>query len=87
MFRTLKALLVVGVVLFVAACGSDTDPAPNIVDILVADPKYSILVEAVVAAGLAGTLSGPGPLTVFAPTNAALVASVPPRRRFWRTSR
>jgi uncharacterized surface protein with fasciclin (FAS1) repeats len=37
-------------------------------------PDFSILVEAVVAAGLAPTLSGPGPFTVFAPTNAAFAA-------------
>ena len=39
-----------------------------------ADPDFSILVEAVVAADLATTLSGPGPFTVFAPTNAAFAA-------------
>lgn len=37
-------------------------------------PDFSILVEAVVAADLAGTLSQPGPFTVFAPTNAAFAA-------------
>jgi uncharacterized surface protein with fasciclin (FAS1) repeats len=36
--------------------------------------EFSILVEAVVAANLAGTLSGPGPFTVFAPTDAAFAA-------------
>ncbi len=36
--------------------------------------ELSILVEAVVAADLAGTLSGPGPFTVFAPTDAAFAA-------------
>ncbi len=60
--------------LSVAACGSDTASPPNIVDTLKADPKYSILVEAVVAADLAGTLSGPGPFTVLAPTNDAFAA-------------
>ncbi len=35
------------------------------------DPEFSILVEAVVAAGLVDTLSGEGPFTVFAPTNGA----------------
>ncbi len=34
-------------------------------------PEFTILVEAVVAAGLAPTLSGAGPFTVFAPTDAA----------------
>jgi len=37
-------------------------------------PDFSILVEAVVAADLAATLSQPGPFTVFAPTNAAFAA-------------
>ena len=50
-------------------------PAPkNIVEVAQGLPDFSILVEAVVAAGLADTLSGPGPLTVFAPNNAAFAA-------------
>jgi uncharacterized surface protein with fasciclin (FAS1) repeats len=36
--------------------------------------EFTILVEAVVAANLATTLSGPGPFTVFAPTDAAFAA-------------
>ncbi len=36
--------------------------------------EFTVLVEAVVAADLASTLSGPGPFTVFAPTDAAFVA-------------
>ena len=43
----------------------------NIVQTAQALPDFSILVEAVVAADLAGALSGPGPFTVFAPTDAA----------------
>ncbi len=47
----------------------------NIVETAIASaPEFSILVEAVVAANLQGTLSGTGPLTVFAPTNAAFAA-------------
>jgi uncharacterized surface protein with fasciclin (FAS1) repeats len=34
-------------------------------------PELTFLVEAVLHAGLAGTLSGPGPFTVFAPTDQA----------------
>jgi transforming growth factor-beta-induced protein len=49
-------------------------PLPNIVQIAQSVPDFSILVEAVVAAGLVDTLSGPGPFTVFAPNNAAFVA-------------
>jgi len=41
------------------------------VDIAINNDNFSILVEAVVKAGLAETLSGPGPFTIFAPTNAA----------------
>lgn len=37
-------------------------------------PDFSILVEAVMAAGLVETLQGAGPFTVFAPTNAAFAA-------------
>lgn len=50
-------------------------PAPTtIVDIAVANPDFSTLVAAIQAAGLAETLAGPGPFTVFAPTNAAFAA-------------
>jgi transforming growth factor-beta-induced protein len=48
--------------------------APSIVEIAQSSSDFSILVEAVVTAGLAETLSGPGPFTVFAPTNAAFAA-------------
>lgn len=43
----------------------------TIVDIAAGDPQFSTLVSLVTAAGLAETLSGPGPFTVFAPTNDA----------------
>ncbi|WP_341887520.1 fasciclin domain-containing protein [Variovorax sp. YR752] len=46
----------------------------NIVETAIATPAFSILVDAVVAAGLADTLSGPGPFTVFAPTDDAFAA-------------
>jgi uncharacterized surface protein with fasciclin (FAS1) repeats len=49
-------------------------PAENIVQVAQASPAFSILVQAVVAAGLVDTLSGPGPFTVFAPTDAAFAA-------------
>lgn len=37
-------------------------------------PQFSVLVEAVMAANLQGTLSGARPFTVFAPTNDAFTA-------------
>ena len=46
-------------------------PDRTIVQNAVLAPSVSTLVKAVQAAGLDGTLSGPGPFTVFAPTNAA----------------
>jgi uncharacterized surface protein with fasciclin (FAS1) repeats len=46
----------------------------TVVDVAQSNADFSILVEAVVAAGLVDTLSGEGPFTVFAPTNAAFAA-------------
>jgi len=46
----------------------------NIVQTAQSVPDLSSLVGAVVSAGLVNTLSGPGPFTVFAPTNAAFDA-------------
>lgn len=55
------------------------DPAPepeglDIVETAIATNELSILVSAVKAADLVGTLSGEGPFTVFAPTNEAFEA-------------
>lgn len=47
---------------------------PTVVGIAVNNAQFSTLVQAVVKADLAGTLSGTGPFTVFAPTNAAFSA-------------
>ncbi len=46
----------------------------TIVENAVASPIHTTLVAAVTAAGLVETLSGPGPFTVFAPTDAAFAA-------------
>jgi len=46
----------------------------TVVDIAVGSPDHTTLVAAVTAAGLVETLSGPGPFTIFAPTNAAFAA-------------
>lgn len=43
----------------------------NIVEVASGNSDFSTLVAAVTAADLGATLSGPGPYTVFAPTNAA----------------
>lgn len=69
----LKSFAAFGALGAVAAC-SPANTTPNIVEIAASDPNFSTLVAAVSAAGLADTLSGPGPFTVFAPTNAAFDA-------------
>ncbi|NMC55430.1 MAG: fasciclin domain-containing protein [Chloroflexi bacterium] len=48
-----------------------TEAPKTIVDIAVEDGRFTTLVAAVQAAGLAETLSGEGPFTVFAPTDDA----------------
>lgn len=47
----------------------------NVVQMAQANPLFSSLVSAVVAADLQGTLAGAGPFTVFAPTNPAFSAA------------
>ena len=51
-----------------------TVPTNTVVDIVVNSPDHNTLEAAVIAAGLAGALSGDGPFTVFAPTDAAFAA-------------
>ena len=72
------------VALTLSACSSDSDTATEtmpeettvgtIVDVASADSTFSTLVAAVTAAELVETLSGEGPFTVFAPTDAAFAA-------------
>jgi len=51
--------------------GAAMYPTKTIVENAVNSPEHTTLVAAVKAAGLVDTLSGAGPFTVFAPTNAA----------------
>jgi len=51
--------------------GAEMYPTRNIIQNAVNSQDHTTLVAAVKAAGLVDTLSGPGPFTVFAPTNAA----------------
>ena len=53
---------------------ANADAVGTIVDVASGNPDFSTLVAAVQAAGLVETLSGAGPFTVFAPTNAAFAA-------------
>jgi uncharacterized surface protein with fasciclin (FAS1) repeats len=67
--RSLLVMIVVGASALFAGYGEK--PTKTVVDIAVGSPDHTTLVAAVKAADLAGVLSGPGPFTVFAPTNAA----------------
>lgn len=51
--------------------GAAMYPSKNIIENAVNSKDHETLVKAVKAAGLVDTLSGPGPFTVFAPTDAA----------------
>lgn len=65
----------VAVLALTLAAGGSLLAAPaqqdNIVEIAIANGNFQTLVAAVQAAGLAETLSGDGPFTVFAPTDEA----------------
>jgi len=54
--------------------GSGAEAGENVVQVAQGTPDLSTLVEALTAAELAKTLEGPGPFTVFAPTNEAFEA-------------
>ncbi|TYZ14440.1 fasciclin domain-containing protein [Hymenobacter lutimineralis] len=76
LWRRLLLALVMLVGFTATSCDDDDDevttpPAQNIVQVAQGNPDFSILVAAVVKADLTTTLSGTGPFTVFAPTNAA----------------
>jgi uncharacterized surface protein with fasciclin (FAS1) repeats len=57
-----------------ATDSTDAAAPQTIVDIAAGNPDFSTLVSLVTTAGLAETLSGEGPFTVLAPTNAAFEA-------------
>jgi len=52
----------------------EAEAPKTVVDIAVGSTDHTTLVAAVTAAGLVETLSGTGPFTIFAPTNAAFAA-------------
>ena len=70
-----RALVIAASALALSGCASTMSPV-SITDTLAATPELSILNNLVVKAGLADTLKGTGPFTVFAPSNAAF-AKVP----------
>jgi uncharacterized surface protein with fasciclin (FAS1) repeats len=72
MRRSLLALMAAVTLVAGAATTAGAQEQPGtIVEVAQSNPDFSTLVSAVSAAGLVETLSGEGPFTVFAPTNAA----------------
>jgi len=79
LFRLTAAALTLAAFASVAAAdsknpivgGKEMFPTKNIIQNAVNSADHTTLVAAVKAAGLVETLQGPGPFTVFAPTNAA----------------
>jgi uncharacterized surface protein with fasciclin (FAS1) repeats len=65
-----KSLISAGIVLALAVPAQAADKK-DIVDTAVAAGSFTTLAKALGAAGLVDTLKGPGPFTVFAPTDAA----------------
>lgn len=69
------ASMVAVVAALLLAAGCATTPAPkNLAETAAATPQLSTLTKLIQDAGLTGTLSGPGPYTVFAPTDEAFKA-------------
>jgi uncharacterized surface protein with fasciclin (FAS1) repeats len=68
--KRLTAIVIASSVTFLTACGGGDDHT-DVVSLARSNPDLSTLAEAIDAAGLASTLQGPGPFTVFAPTNQA----------------
>lgn len=74
MLRWITGIFSVLLLAFVSGCGGGDDHPGNVVQVAQSDSRFSILVEAVQAAGLTDTLTAPGPYAVFAPTNDAFSA-------------
>jgi uncharacterized surface protein with fasciclin (FAS1) repeats len=76
-FAALLAVIAIAVTSAVAGMknpmvgGQEMYPTKNIIENAVNSADHTTLVAAVKAAGLVDTLEGPGPFTVFAPTNEA----------------
>lgn len=79
MIPTLMMAAAIGLPLASASASASkaAKPAGTIVEVASANTDFSTLVAAIKAAGLVDALNGKGPLTVFAPTNAAF-AALPP---------
>ena len=71
MLNTLAIGTLVTVMMTVTAPRATAAETKDIVDTAVAAGSFTTLAKALTAADLVGTLKGPGPFTVFAPTDEA----------------
>ncbi|MFQ3566042.1 MAG: DUF4397 domain-containing protein [Aggregatilineales bacterium] len=74
--RKLIALIIVAILLLSAVVPALAQDRPSIPELLANDGRFSTLLAAVQAAGLADVLSGEGPFTLLAPTDEAIAASL-----------
>jgi uncharacterized surface protein with fasciclin (FAS1) repeats len=75
--KTIVRFISFGLVAMLAALPAHAQQPKDIVDTAIAAGSFNTLAKALTAADLVATLKGPGPFTVFAPTDAAF-AKLPP---------
>jgi transforming growth factor-beta-induced protein len=69
--KKLLVTLIASISMLSAVVKATPTSTKNIAEIAVGSGKFKTLVAALTAADLVGAVAGPGPLTVFAPTDAA----------------
>ncbi len=70
-FKTMLIIVFTSLAISATASANHHKNGKDIVDVAASNPDFSTLVAALKAADLVEALKGEGPLTVFAPTNAA----------------
>ncbi len=74
-FKSGLFIAIMSATVLMTSCDKEDDSpqveARNVVETASSDNQFSILTEAITKAGLVSALEGPGPFTVFAPTNEA----------------
>jgi uncharacterized surface protein with fasciclin (FAS1) repeats len=85
----ISALLLIGVCMGVSSSNvpGNSPGEMNIVDTAIAAGNLKTFVSALETTGLAGTLKGTGPFTVFAPTDAAFAKLSPEELNFWMANK
>lgn len=74
MTRRFLTFIACAVFAMLAGCATSTGPQ-NLADVIAADPQLSGASKLLVDSGVAETLRGPGPYTIFVPNNDAIQAA------------